>query len=157
MQGLSQGFLLLMRQDEREQRTDEARALLVSVGGDALAGIVFEVQGRSGERPLALDLLWRVLTRGREISRKHVSEGKAWQAGSIAAVQMLRATVGGQVPGLHLHGRRPHGLRPLEPSPHTRARTVVNPARGDRGDAGQHLPGTRLVRRIAPRGPNVGC
>ena len=46
----------------------------MSVGGDTLAGVAQLAQGlpsgAAGGRPLSLDLLWQVLERGQEISKR---------------------------------------------------------------------------------------
>eukprot|EP00887_Chlorella_sp_A99_P003965 scaffold11.g3965.t1 len=88
-----------MRVNEDSVVEDRERGLLVAVGGDSLAGIAMAVQGEEGQRPLALDLLWRaspwraaaVLSRGREISRR------SWTLVRVAIVGMRGSTYLGRL------------------------------------------------------------
>ena len=61
---------------------DVERGLVLSVAGDTLAGIASLMQGRSADRPLSLDLLWSVLERGRELSRRD------WRLQRVAIVAL---------------------------------------------------------------------
>ncbi|KAK2078364.1 hypothetical protein QBZ16_003204 [Prototheca wickerhamii] len=79
--GSSTGHLLLMREGPRGI-VDVERGLVLSVAGDTLAGIASLMQGRSADRPLSLDLLWSVLERGRELSRRD------WRLQRVAIVAL---------------------------------------------------------------------
>lgn len=70
-----------MKEHETVYQKDK-KALVLSVGGDTLAGIANQVQRRDSERPLALDLLWKVLSRGQEISKKD------WRLVRVAIVDL---------------------------------------------------------------------
>ncbi len=70
-----------MKEHETVYQKDK-KALVLSVGGDTLAGIANQVQRRDSERPLALDLLWKMLSRGQEISKKD------WKLVRVAIVDL---------------------------------------------------------------------
>lgn len=76
-----EGNLVFMKEHETVYQKDK-KALVLSVGGDTLAGIANQVQRRDSERPLALDLLWKVLSRGQEISKKD------WRLVRVAIVDL---------------------------------------------------------------------
>ncbi|KFM27981.1 hypothetical protein F751_0667 [Auxenochlorella protothecoides] len=77
----SSGHLLLMRDGPRGIE-DTERGLILAVGGDTLSGIALLMQGRDGERPLCLDLLWTVLQRGKELSKRD------WRLERVAIVEL---------------------------------------------------------------------
>lgn len=80
-----------MRESASGQVEDPERGLLVAVGGDTMAGIAMLAQGRAGERPLSLDLLWSVLERGQELSRRD------WRVLRVAIVELRGATFIGRL------------------------------------------------------------
>lgn len=61
---------------------DTERGLILAVGGDTLSGIALLMQGRDGERPLCLDLLWTMLQRGKELSKRD------WRLERVAIVEL---------------------------------------------------------------------
>jgi len=63
------GFLLFQRECEGFIEEPD-RGLVVAVGGDSFQAIVLLLQGRQEARPLTLDLLWQVLQRGRDVSKR---------------------------------------------------------------------------------------
>lgn len=65
----SAGNLVFMKEGETLYDKDK-RALVLSVGGDTLAGIAALVQNRQHGRPMSLDLLWQVLARGQDVSKR---------------------------------------------------------------------------------------
>ncbi|GAB4822430.1 hypothetical protein N2152v2_009476 [Parachlorella kessleri] len=87
-QGASaEGFLLLMRVDAGGELVDEEKGLVLAVGGDTMRSISQATQHKGPhDRPLALDLLWSILERGREISKRD------WQLVRVAIVE-LRGSV----------------------------------------------------------------
>lgn len=93
--GVQSGYFLLMRVTEDDAIEDTERALVMSVGGDTLAGVAQLAQGQpsgaSGGRPLSLDLLWQVLQRGQEISRR------TWGILRVAVVELRGNTFLGRV------------------------------------------------------------
>ncbi|KAK9817987.1 hypothetical protein WJX72_005385 [[Myrmecia] bisecta] len=87
MPGPTSGHLVMMRQPDQPvlQTTPDTPAMVLVVGGDTLAAIADLVQGPQGilhTRPMALDLLWQVLQRGQEISKRD------WRLLRIAVVDM---------------------------------------------------------------------
>lgn len=78
---------------------DAERGLVLAVGGDTLSGIALLMQGKEGERPLSLDLLWTVLQRGRQLSKRD------WSLQRVAIVELRgsayigRLFFGGEVAG----------------------------------------------------------
>lgn len=93
--GVQQGYFLLMRITSQDTVEDTDRGLVMSVGGDTLAGVAQLAQGlptgAAGGRPLSLDLLWQVLERGQEISRR------TWGILRVAVVELRGNTFVGRV------------------------------------------------------------
>lgn len=79
--GGSQGSILLLRKEDglREEGTN---ILVIGIGGDALVALITLIQGKASLRPLALDLLWQILQRGRDISAQE------WQLQKVAIVRL---------------------------------------------------------------------
>lgn len=69
--------------------------MFMSVGGDTLTGVAQLAQGlpsgAAGGRPLALDLLWQVLERGQQVSRR------SWGVLRVAVVELRGNTFVGRV------------------------------------------------------------
>jgi bifunctional DNase/RNase len=67
----------------------------MSVGGDSLTGVAQLAQGlptgAAGGRPLSLDLLWQVLERGQQVSRR------TWGVLRVAVVELRGNTFVGRV------------------------------------------------------------
>lgn len=93
--GVQSGYFLLMRVSPDDAIEDAERALVMSVGGDTLAGVAQLAQGQptgaAGGRPLSLDLLWQVLQRGQEISKR------TWGILRVAVVELRGNTFLGRV------------------------------------------------------------
>lgn len=54
------GTIILSRIDEQGDKEDREHALLLQIGGDSLLAITGVVMGTLHQRPVALDLLWKV-------------------------------------------------------------------------------------------------
>jgi hypothetical protein len=54
------GTVILSRIDEKGEKEDREHSLLLQIGGDSLLAISSVVMGTPHERPVALDLLWKV-------------------------------------------------------------------------------------------------
>jgi bifunctional DNase/RNase len=95
--GVQTGYFLLMRVAGQgsEMIEDADRALVMSVGGDTLTGVAQLAQGlqtgAAGGRPLSLDLLWQVLQRGQEISKR------TWNVLRVAVVELRGNTFVGRI------------------------------------------------------------
>lgn len=79
--GIKEGTLVFMKEGETLHERNK-NALVLSVAGDTLAGITNQIQRLNTERPMALDLLWKVLTRGQEISKRD------WRLARVAIVEL---------------------------------------------------------------------
>lgn len=79
--GTSQGSILLLKKQEGASM-EGTRVLVIGIGGDALIALVTILQGRDSIRPLALDLLWQVLQRGKQISTQQ------WELEKVAIVRL---------------------------------------------------------------------
>ena len=79
--GTSQGSILLLRKQDINSSA-QTSVLVIGIGGDALIALVTILQGRDSIRPLALDLLWQVLLRGKEISTQQ------WELEKVAIVRL---------------------------------------------------------------------
>lgn len=84
------GHLYLQRLDP-ERREDSDKALVLSVGGDALLGITHHLQNQELGRPLAVDLLRTVLARGKALSKKE------WSLLHVAVVELRDNTFIGRL------------------------------------------------------------
>eukprot|EP01023_Acetabularia_acetabulum_P025230 TRINITY_DN24173_c0_g2_i1.p2 TRINITY_DN24173_c0_g2~~TRINITY_DN24173_c0_g2_i1.p2 ORF type:complete len:337 (-),score=61.40 TRINITY_DN24173_c0_g2_i1:1859-2869(-) len=76
----AQGNLILTR--EGEDVAGGVTALIMQVGGDTLSCLNSAIQRNFGDRPMALDLLYSVLERGKEISSNH------WGVLRVAVVEL---------------------------------------------------------------------
>jgi bifunctional DNase/RNase len=87
------GHLLLMREAKDGLIEDQERALLLSIGGDVLQAIALLMQTpeASAPRPMSLDLLWSVLERGQQISKRD------WKLLRIAIVDLRNNTFYGRL------------------------------------------------------------
>lgn len=56
------GNIILARSNDRGDKQDRENSLVLAIGGDALLAISGLVSGAEPQRPIALDLLWKVLT-----------------------------------------------------------------------------------------------
>lgn len=81
----SQGTVLLSKEDE--DKNTASRALVLFVGGDTLNALAQLVQGQHSQRPLTLDLLWKILERGQEITEAGGGRSK-WRLVRVAIVDM---------------------------------------------------------------------
>lgn len=79
--GGSQGSILLLRKEDGLQE-EGTNILVIGIGGDALVALITLIQGKASLRPLALDLLWQILERGRDISTQE------WQLQKVAIVRL---------------------------------------------------------------------
>ncbi|KAI3429559.1 hypothetical protein D9Q98_005647 [Chlorella vulgaris] len=93
--GPQQGYFLLMRVTKQDLVEDSERGLIMSVGGDTLESVAQLAAGlptgARGGRPLSLDLLWQVLERGQEISKR------TWAVLRVAVVELRGQTFVGRV------------------------------------------------------------
>lgn len=62
------GTIILSRVDEQGEKEDREHALLLQIGGDSLIAISSVVLETSQQRPVALDLLWKVRLRSPAMS-----------------------------------------------------------------------------------------
>lgn len=62
------GTIILSRVDEQGEKEDREHALLLQIGGDSLIAISSVVLETSQQRPVALDLLWKVRFRSPAMS-----------------------------------------------------------------------------------------
>ena len=56
------GNIILARANDLGEKTDRENSLVLAIGGDALLAISGLVSGAEQQRPIALDLLWKVRT-----------------------------------------------------------------------------------------------
>ena len=56
------GNIILARANDRGEKTDRENSLVLAIGGDALVAIGGLVSKAEPQRPIALDLLWKVCT-----------------------------------------------------------------------------------------------
>ncbi|DBB04512.1 TPA: hypothetical protein ACH3X1_012606 [Trebouxia sp. C0004] len=85
------GTVILSRIDEKGEKEDREHSLLLQIGGDSLLAISSVVMGTPHERPVALDLLWKVLERGQEISKRE------WKLIRVAIVDIQHSTYIGRL------------------------------------------------------------
>lgn len=85
------GTIILSRVDEQGEKEDREHALLLQIGGDSLIAISSVVLETSQQRPVALDLLWKVLERGQEISKRE------WKLIRVAIVDIKNSTYIGRL------------------------------------------------------------
>lgn len=81
--GTPSGTVLLSRTDERgETPLPERQCVAIGIGGDSLIAIINKLTDRRSERPMSLDLLWRVLERGRDLAKSN------WTLSHVAIVDL---------------------------------------------------------------------
>lgn len=86
------GFLILMRQSDDGSIDESDKALVVAVAGDTLSGITLLMQGiPAAPRPMSLDLLWSILERGHDISKKE------WKLLKVAVTELRGDTYIGRL------------------------------------------------------------
>ncbi|DBB13695.1 TPA: hypothetical protein ACH3X3_000713 [Trebouxia sp. C0006] len=85
------GTVILSRIDEKGEKEDREHSLLLQIGGDSLLAISSVVMGTPHERPVALDLLWKVLERGQDISKRE------WKLIRVAIVDIQNSTYIGRL------------------------------------------------------------
>ena len=64
------GFIMFQKLDDGGNIEDPDEALLLSVGGDTLSALISLLRGAPETRPLAVELLWRVLQRGNSLAEQ---------------------------------------------------------------------------------------
>ncbi|KAL3148350.1 hypothetical protein ABBQ38_013807 [Trebouxia sp. C0009 RCD-2024] len=84
--GRGVGAAVLARLDEYGERTDREYSLILQIGGDSLAALQSIHENFPVQRPLALNLLWKVLQRGQDISNRD------WKLLRVAIVDMRNNT-----------------------------------------------------------------
>ncbi|KAK9906754.1 hypothetical protein WJX75_007449 [Coccomyxa subellipsoidea] len=90
MQSSMSGHLILMRDCDRRMEPG-ASALVLGVGGDTLIGVASILEDHKFNRPMALDLLWQVLQRGQDISKRD------WKVLRVAIVELRDSTYIGRL------------------------------------------------------------
>ncbi|EIE24051.1 hypothetical protein COCSUDRAFT_62574 [Coccomyxa subellipsoidea C-169] len=68
-----------------------ASALVLAVGGDTLISVASILEDHKRDRPMALDLLWQVLQRGQEISKRD------WKVLRVAITELRDSTYIGRL------------------------------------------------------------
>ena len=89
------GFLDLFQSEENDaallSRLQDERCLVVEIGGDTVLNITAAMESAQFMRPLALDLLWKILRRGRELSDRD------WALVRVAIVDLREGTFIGRL------------------------------------------------------------
>ncbi|CAK0751507.1 hypothetical protein CVIRNUC_002073 [Coccomyxa viridis] len=88
--GHLEGTVILMRSSDRTLQPG-AGALVLGVGGDTLLGLGQLLESQLYSRPMALDLLWQVLQRGQDISKRD------WKVLRVAIVELRDQTYIGRL------------------------------------------------------------
>ncbi|KAK9845216.1 hypothetical protein WJX81_000350 [Elliptochloris bilobata] len=83
------GTLIMSRDDQRG--APGADALCITVSGDTFQGIMMMMSRQPVHRPLSLDLLWQILERGHDISKRD------WRLMRVAIVGMQNTTFIGRL------------------------------------------------------------
>ncbi|BDA46277.1 hypothetical protein COCOBI_08-3690 [Coccomyxa sp. Obi] len=84
------GHLILMRDSDRRMEPG-ASALVLGVGGDTLICVAAILEDHKLNRPMSLDLLWQVLQRGQDISKRD------WKILRVAIVELRDSTYIGRL------------------------------------------------------------
>jgi len=80
--GQIKGVLVFQQEGSPAAITETTRILEVFVSGDSCIGLVTLLQKSPIERPMALDILWQILTRGLELSKRN------WNLLRVAIVEL---------------------------------------------------------------------
>lgn len=80
-----------MEESGQLKSDDEAKCLLLQVGGDTLLGISYHAQNKEPQRPMTLNLLLQIIERGKELSIQD------WHLLHVAIVELKENTFIGRL------------------------------------------------------------
>jgi len=89
--GRADGNLVLTRFSQGAQTVDDTRGLVLGVSGDTLISLALLLEDRKPARPLALDLMMRLIERGQQISKRD------WKVLRVAIVALRDAVYIGRL------------------------------------------------------------